>query len=291
MANNEHPVEKVNETTELALVSRTFPVAKTNAVIQKARTKLSLFEQKMLAYAISKINPVTSGKPELHYTLEIRDICAVCGLYTDSGKVYALIRKAFKRLLTPTDDWVRLTDAEGVDSYVPFRWLEKVRFTPKKGLIDIMWDEEIAPFVFDLKRCYFSYPLQDILAMRSSYSLRLYELLSSYASMRSYSFELDTLRSLLYDSKTVHGYDRLADFRKRIIDPAVEEINTYTGMDVSYELVMSNRKCTHIRFSMGTKNPMEMLRAKITVDEALDGFSYDRLTFNSLQTLPAAPSE
>lgn len=274
-------LDKIDEREEKVAASRGFPVAKTNDVIQKARTKLSLFEQKMLAYSLSRITGNEGeDSPQLKYTLEIRDICATCGLYSDSGKVYSMIRRAFKKLLTPTEDWVRLRGKDGVDSYIPFRWLEKVKITPKKGTIDIMWDEEIAPFVFNLKKCFFSYPLHDILAMRSAYSIRLYELLTSYASMRGYKFELDELRELLYDSASIRSYDRLADFRKRILDPSVEEINLYTQIDVSYELVFTQRRCTHIRFAIDKKDPASCLMAKVTVDKALDGYSYNGPIFD-----------
>lgn len=268
-------IDKINEREELTLASREFPVAKTNDVIQKARTTLSLFEQKMLAYSLSKITGSDGDNmPELRYTLEIRDICATCGLYSDSGKVYSMIRRAFKKLLTPTEDWVRLRGKNGIDSYIPFRWMEKVKITPKKGTIDIMWDEEIAPFIFNLKKCFFSYPLHDVLAMRSAYSIRLYELLTSYSSLRGCKFELNELRSLLYNPSACHSYDRLADFRKRILDPSVEEINLYTQIDVSYELVFTERRCTHVRFAIDKKDPVSLQKSRSIVDKLLDGYSY-----------------
>jgi plasmid replication initiation protein len=49
-------------------------------------------------------------------------------------------------------------------------------------------------------------------------------------------------------------YPIVADFRKRVIDPAIEEINLHSDMNISYTQVKSGRIVTGFKFSFSSKS-------------------------------------
>ena len=52
-------------------------------------------------------------------------------------------------------------------------------------------------------------------------------------------------------------YSRFFDFKKRIIDPAINEINNSTNILVSWALVKKGRTISGITFNINTKNKKE----------------------------------
>ena len=69
-------------------------VVKDNALIQRARYSMTLQQQKMLLYMISKIKP---NEPESkEYTISIRDYCRSSGIDYTNGGNYAYIKETLK---------------------------------------------------------------------------------------------------------------------------------------------------------------------------------------------------
>lgn len=74
-------------------------------------------------------------------------------------------------------------------------------------------DEDLVPYLFGLKQQFTQYQLLDILAMKSVYSIRIYELLKSYAGLKKKVFELDDLKKKLM-VEDISSYNRFPDFRR-----------------------------------------------------------------------------
>lgn len=58
----------------------------------------------------------------------------------------------------------------------------------------------------------------------------MFELLKSYAYQHSKEFDIDDLKELLM----AENYVNFKDFRRRILEPAIAEINEYTELSVKY---------------------------------------------------------
>jgi hypothetical protein len=108
-----------------------------------------------------------------------------------------------------------------------------------------------------------------VLEFESRYSLRLYEILSLRKNMRKNTeeFDLDDLRSRLgvEPGKLV----MFGSFKQRVLDPAIEEINRITDINVSYELIKKNKAVRSIKLTWAC-------RATIDADpkaEAIEGAS------------------
>lgn len=255
------------------LEKREFLVVKGNELIQKNRFELSLPEQKTIAFIISMIKPITEDGAkkspyypdspwQLEYEFNIRDYCKICGIEYDSGKNYGDIKATLKKL---SDRSMWLDDGNGE---VLVRWLSKARTNKRSGMTLIEIDRDLAPFFFELKGKFTQYQLYNILAMKSAFSVRIYELMKSYAYQKSKTFELNELKRLLR-VENVKSYKNFADFKKRVLDKAQEEINELTDLNIAFEPVTKGRKTVSVIFRIETKSERETILCGRKVNNVL----------------------
>lgn len=257
------------------LKKREYLVVKGNELIQQNRFELSLTEQKTVAFICSMIKPIeaidrANGVPfQLEYEFKIRDYCKICGIDYDNGNNYKNVKETLKHL---SDRSMWLDDGNGE---VLVRWLSKVRTNKKSGVAQIKLDEDLVPYLFDLGQRFTQYQLYNILAMKSAFSVRIYELMKSYAFQKTKIFEIDELKRLLM-VEDVKSYKNFADFKKRVLDKAREEINELTDINIYFEPVTKGRKVVKVKFRIEQKNPMERWLAGTTANDRLSELEKER---------------
>lgn len=219
-------------------------VVKDNALIQRTRYSLSLQQQKLLLFMISKIKP--TDEPYTDYSISIRDYCRVCGLDYDNGGNYAYIKHSLKSLADQSM-WMRTNTGK----HILLRWLDRVIIDENSGNIVFSFHRDMFPYILNLQECYTSYSFLNVISMRSTYSIRLYELMRSYMNMDSIiTMSLDDLRDRIGCDK----YPRFSNFKQRVLDPAMDEINDETDIEVEYRLEKVNsRSYNRIKFYITNK--------------------------------------
>lgn len=248
--------------------AREYVVVKGNELVQKTRYNLSVPEQKTIAYICSMIKPIdvidkAKGVPyQLDYEFQIGEYCKICGIDYRSGKNYSDVKVILQKL-ADRSYWLD----EG-DSEVLVRWLAKVRTNKKSGLVHIRVDEDLVPYLYDLQERFTSYQLINTLAMKSEYSIRIYELLKSYQFQKTKTFEIDELKKILM-VENVKSYANSNLFRTKVIDIAIREINELTDMTVSYETITKGKKVIKIKFRMDEKTALEKLMCNSMAQEKL----------------------
>jgi len=227
---------------ELALI-REYKVVKHNKIIQRSRYKLSAQEQKIILYLITKIKPEDT---ELDlYEFKIKNFCEMCGIDETSGGNYAFLKKAVKDL-SDKSIWVTLDN--GLETLI--RWVERPYIDKKSGTIKIKLDEFMRPYLLELKEHFTAYNLYFTLAMKSKYSIRIYELLKSYEYLSEFTFDIEELKKMIFAEK----YKMFKDLRVKVIDIAVREINDFSDITITYKIVKNGRKADKIRFTIEPKN-------------------------------------
>lgn len=253
---------KLSERQELQKqAGREMSVYKRDDMVQKGRHQLSVREQRCVLYAISRIKPTDEVFQE--YTFAIKDFYTLCGLADES---YTELKAILVGLKQKT--WWAET-APGVESTIS--WFNKVRTNKREGKVTIRFDDDMMPYLLQLTgqdAFYTSYNLQYVLPMSSQYSPRLYELLKSYQkNNREWFFDIDELKRVL----DCQNYDRWPDFRRFALEPAVEEINRYTDINIALDTQKEGRKVTRVIFYMADKSDAALLDAKKAIQEKLDG--------------------
>lgn len=240
-------------------------VRKANELIQKSRFSLSTQQQKIILYLISQISPQDR---EFHvYSFSIGEFCKVCGL-TDGGPNYAGLKEQIKRI---SDKSMWLTSADGKRESL-IRWIEEPEILLSGGTVELRLNEKLRPYLLELKRNFTQYQLIYTLFFRSKYSIRLYELACSihFNEMAEYKkrYNLDELKKIL-DSE---GYRGFRDFRRRVLDTAVREINEHSDKTITYETITHGRKVLGIEFTISSKDSLAAAKIRSDIEHEM-GFN------------------
>lgn len=245
------------------LVLREKQVVKANELIQKSRFSLSLLQQKIVLYLISQIS-VFDEEFKL-YEFDIREFCQVCGLDYDNGGNYAYLKDQIKAIRDKSI-WIRLKD--GRDTTLA--WIEKPYISEKSGKIQIRLDEDMKPFLLQLKENFTRYDLIFTLSFKSKYTIRLYELVKSihYHDLEPYerTYTVEELKTLLDAEK----YDTYQHFRERVLDKSIQEINEYSDKVVSYEAIRVGRSIQKIKLKVSSKDSIEALKIRDKIDREMN---------------------
>ena len=216
-------------------------VVKSNQVIE-ASYQLSAVEQRIVLAAISRIpknQPITDD--EL-YPVSVDELKQL-GVHEKTA--YRDLKEGINRL------YERSINLSIDDKSIKMRWVQEIQFLDSQSVIGIRFSKPILPFISNLSREFTKYALSDIAGINSGYGIRIYELLVQYRQIGKREISVESLRTMLEVGKK---YPLFADFKKRVIDTAIDQINEYSPLKVTYEQKKTGRKVTHIIFSFKEKS-------------------------------------
>ena len=222
-------------------------VAKSNTLIQKSRYSLTLQQQRILLYLISKIKP--DDTPEETYTFSIDEFCKVCGITASTGDYYKTIKDDLLYIRN-NGFWLKREDG----SLATASWLSKAYIIPLCGEITVKFDEDTMPYLFQLRTLYTQYKLKSVLAFKGKYTIRLYEIIRSYYTQRDIDYLKD--KEISFTPKEIREilllkpiYPMWKDFMRNVINPSCREINTYCDeFHIEVETIKKGREIALITF-------------------------------------------
>lgn len=217
--------------------SRSMIVVKSNTLIQQTRYELSLQEQRILLYLISKIKPDDTEIKETE--ISIIDFCKVCGIDTQNKGIYSYVKSILKNLADKSN-WIEFEP----DTETLVRWIDTLSIHKGSGTVKISLSRNLTPYLIGLRKQYTQIPLFNILPMKSKYGIRLYEILKSYANLGSKRIGIDELKKRL----NAESYKDTSNFKKKVLFPALKDIERYGDIKVSTIFIKTKNKITHIEF-------------------------------------------
>ena len=143
-----------------------------------------------------------------------------------------------------------------------------VEWTDYDDKVMIRFNQDIMPYLIELKQNFTQYALSDLIDLNSKYSIILYKWLSmSYNQYEHYStkggrraeqveayrnpsISMQELRTI---TDTTTKYERFTKFETRVLREPLEEINAHTSFNVTYEKVKKGRSIDSIVFHIEKK--------------------------------------
>ena len=118
----------------------------------------------------------------------------------------------------------------------------------------VVFHEKIIPLLSDLRASFTQFLLSDVAEFNSIYSYRIYQLFMQYLNKVTgkgwVQIDFYDLRFMLM---LLDKYPLTADFKKRVIDPAIKEVNEKSPLKAKYELLKKGRKYTAVKFTFEIK--------------------------------------
>jgi plasmid replication initiation protein len=209
-------------------------VTKSNRLIE-ANYKLGAIEQKIILCLASNIQPSDSDFKT--YTLPIKEFADLIGV--KGQHKYSDLKKITKELMQKVFE-VRIDK-----KVIQVAWLSYVAYNETEGSVDIRFDPFLRPYLLELKREFTSYKLENVVQLKSTYAIRIYELLKQYEKIQERIFSLDNLRKLLGAEDIYPAY---GNFKQRVLVPAQKELKDKTDISFNLEEIKSGRRVTKVKF-------------------------------------------
>jgi plasmid replication initiation protein len=133
----------------------------------------------------------------------------------------------------------------------------------ENGILTMKIDEDMKEFYLKLN-WYTKYQLKNIMQFKSTYSFRLYELLKQYEGIGNRLINIEELRLILNIDKK--QYPKYANLKQKVINVAINEINSNADVYIEYAEVKKARKVTAVKFFI-TQN---IVKKEISADKNIN---------------------
>ncbi|WP_228394513.1 replication initiation protein, partial [Pseudomonas helleri] len=97
------------------------------------------------------------------------------------------------------------------------------------------------PYLTELTKQFTKYALVDVAKMDSTHAIRMYELIMQWESVGRREISIDELREWF---QLQDKYPSIKDFKLRVLDPAIAQINEHSPIMVGWTQKKTGRKIT-----------------------------------------------
>lgn len=225
-------------------------VTKSNNLIE-ARYKLTVEEQRLILFLVSMIQPTDEDFKS--YTIKVKDFMQLVDIKN---------KGVYKQFITISGSLSGKTVMiKKENSTLVTSWLSSAEYFEKQGKIEISFDPKLKPYLLKLKNNFTTYKLENIIKLKSFYSIRIYELLKQYEKLKERVFTIDQLRSCLCIDKS--QYPLYGNFKQKVLNVAKKELKEKTDIFFDIEEIKNERKIEKIKFFIH-KNEIDNIPLVIT---------------------------
>jgi plasmid replication initiation protein len=230
-------------------------VVKDNSLVQ-ASYSLGLVEARLILLAIVEARETGLGVTPNTF-LEIRADHYAERFGVEKHTAYKVLADAvltlFNRQVTlhTTDQKLGLPERQIV------RWVSGISYVEGAGVVKIRFAPDVVPLITRLEENFTWYELEQVAGLQSAYATRLYELIIQWRSTgKTPMIELGEFKNQM--GVGVDEYPRVFDFKKRVLDLAVKQINEHTDIKLEYEQSKKGKNITGFTFKFKQKTkPIE----------------------------------
>ncbi|WAG63323.1 replication initiation protein (plasmid) [Clostridium estertheticum] len=216
-------------------MDKNYIVTKSNNLIN-CNYDLSLQEQKIILTLASMVQPQDENfKP---YIFKIKDFMKLLGI--DNKSKYTEIPKITKELMQ------KVFEIKKGNKVTQLAWLSSAEYEKGTGMVELEFSPKLKPYMLGLKEFYTSYKLDNVLSLKSKYSVRLYEILKSNLYRKYIEIEVEEFKNMVGSKEK--AYNIYNNFKNRILIRAQKELIEKTDIKFDFEEIKTGRKVTSIKF-------------------------------------------
>jgi plasmid replication initiation protein len=123
----------------------------------------------------------------------------------------------------------------------------------QSGVIKIGVNPFVLPYFLEIKERFTEFNLRYLIAIGSSYGIKLYKLLKQYQSIGNRELTIEEMRNQF--GLDINKYKLYSGFKRDVIEIAKKHINLHTDIQINYEEIKHGRKVQKIKFYIKTKIP------------------------------------
>lgn len=229
-------------------------VKKSNELIE-ARYKFDIWETRIFTSILTQIERVDEDFKV--YRLYLRDVIKEFDI--NNGNAYELLRQAADSLMNKK--FYLDYEGDGAERKKVYHIIRNVDYMTKiidekkrslNEYVDVSIDPDMKPLLLQLKEQFTTYDMRNIIRFKSSYSVRIYELLKQYENIGHRTVEVDYLKSAFEINEE---YPLFGNFYQKIIEPAFAAINEYSDLYITaIDKIKNGKKVVALKFEFHRKS-------------------------------------
>ena len=159
------------------------------------------------------------------------------------------------------------------------RWVQKISYIDDAGMVELQFTDAVIPLITRLSEQYTEYELKQVSELQSEYSIRLYELMMQWKAIgKTNRISVDDLRRKL--GVEPGQYKKMNNFKARVLDHAINQINEHTDIQAEYEQHKNGRTIAGFTFKFKVKKSKEKTGTNIPNNRnmiTIEGLNYNQL--------------
>lgn len=224
-------------------------VVKDNVLIN-ASYNLEVTEQRLILLALINARETGNGitadsKLEIHAS----DYASRFDI-SKEGAYWALknaVNNLFERQFS-----FKEADKKGNMGTVKSRWVSRIKYIDSTATLEITFAPDVVPLITRLEQHFTSYQLKQVAHLKSKYAIRLYELLIAWREVgKTPQIDRQDFRNKI--GVEDNEYIAMNDFKKRVLEPAIKQINEHTDIIVKVEQHKKGRLISGFSFKFKQK--------------------------------------
>ena len=225
-------------------------VVKDNALIN-ASYNLETTEQRLIILAIIIARETGAGiTSESKLQIHANDYAKQFNVTKEAA--YSSLKSAVTNLFNRQFSYSQYFENTNKVEVVKSRWVSKISYVEDLAILRITFAPDVVPLITKLESHFTSYQLKQVTQLSSKYAIRLYEILIAWRGKgKTPIFKLEDLRFKL--GLKDGDYPRIDTLKRRVIDQAVKQINSYTDIETTYKQFKNGRVVAGISFSFTEK--------------------------------------
>lgn len=234
-------------------------VVKDNALIN-ASYNLEVTEQRLILLSIIRARETGQGISS-DSKLEIHASDYASRFDVTKEAAYNALKNAVNNLFERKFSFKEIHKDTNKEIVVKSRWVSRIAYVDDLAILEVTFAPDVVPLITRLEKHFTSYQLKQVAQLTSKYAIRLYEFLIAWRSIgKTPIISLSEFREKLgLDS---NEYQKMINFKNRVLEPAIKQINELTDIYVKYEQYKTGRSISGLSFTFKQKKAESLSQKK-----------------------------
>lgn len=228
-------------------------IVKDNAFVE-ASYSLDTVEQRLIFLAILEARKLGDNIEQvLNQTLTIHAQSYMQQFNVTRNTAYEALKRGVNGLFEAEFNYTQLVESSNKVEFFRSRFVQKISYINDLGVVRLIFANDVVPLIVGLEKKFTKYEIEQVKGLQSRYAIRLYELLIKWRSKsKTDEISMSALRNCfgLLDDE----YNRIDNFKRKVLDIAIEQINEHTDITAKYEQRKQGRTITGFTFKFKQKS-------------------------------------
>ncbi|MCO8046447.1 replication initiation protein RepM [Acinetobacter bohemicus] len=225
-------------------------VVKDNALIN-ASYNLEVTEQRLILLSIIRARETGQGISS-DSKLEIHASDYASRFDVTKEAAYNALKNAVNNLFERKFSFKEIHKDTNKEIVVKSRWVSRIAYVDDLATLEVTFAPDVVPLITRLEKHFTSYQLKQVAQLTSKYAIRLYEFLIAWRNVgKTPVISLSEFREKL--GLDINEYQKMVNFKSRVLEPAIKQINELTDIHVKYEQYKTGRSISGLSFTFKHK--------------------------------------